>query len=462
MRRLVPVLATFGLAVVAVLPACPDDDPKDKQNPLPPPPPTAPTTGTIAGTIGSRDLGTYSSTPLGGATVNAGLLQATSNTDGSYALAGVPAADAVAVTVAKSGHLTTTKIVRVLAGGTVGLDVTLAPLGNAVRITGAIAADPLPAADDRADSLNAQIQLQKGSVLDASNQPVDTVNIALTTAMPNDPNYTETFPGEFVGTPTGGTNVAIESFGFVAVDLADDQGNPLHLDGSKPAALAIPVNTYNDPGTPTIPLWSLDEATGIWRQEGEATRDAGTPVFYRGTVTHFSFYNLDRPLAQPMAFDVTVLDGNDAPTPDAWVVIASTGTQGAWQARAVTGANGIAHIDAVPQGWLTITAGKGDIEARGYGYEASGGQATATIYFPGTLIVIVKDASGSPVAGAEVTLTFEGAGAAQQYTATTDASGRAEFANVPRSGMGFISATKGDLNGFSHASGQRSIEITIQ
>jgi hypothetical protein len=40
----------------------------------------------------------------------------------------------------------------------------------------------------------------------------------------------------------------------------------------------------------TIPLWSVDETTGLWKQEGSATK--GTD-YYEGDVSHFSFWNCD-------------------------------------------------------------------------------------------------------------------------------------------------------------------------
>ena len=46
---------------------------------------------------------------------------------------------------------------------------------------------------------------------------------------------------------------------------------------------------------PTIPLWSFNEATGKWVEEGEARLENGV---YVGTVTHFSWVNLDYPAEQ--------------------------------------------------------------------------------------------------------------------------------------------------------------------
>jgi len=37
-------------------------------------------------------------------------------------------------------------------------------------------------------------------------------------------------------------------------------------------------------------LWSVDETTGLWKQEGNATKGAD---YYEGDVSHFSFWNCD-------------------------------------------------------------------------------------------------------------------------------------------------------------------------
>ena len=142
-------------------------------------------------------------------------------------------------------------------------------------------------ADDRADGLNAKIVFPAGSL------PATAKTVEITTSVQGDPNYNDTFPGQFVGVPTGGVAGPLLSFGIAAITARDDAGNKLQLDPALPATLTIPVPQVNPPLDPQIPLWRLNETTGIWEQVGVATRHDGPPVVYTAEVSHLSTFNID-------------------------------------------------------------------------------------------------------------------------------------------------------------------------
>jgi PKD domain len=110
------------------------------------------------------------------------------------------------------------------------------------------------------------------------------------------------FPGSFDGVTMNGTATPIVSYGTVEYVLSVG-GAPLQLASGKTATIEIPVYAQlNADGTPvaaggTTPLWSLDEITGIWVQEGTGTIVASssspTGLAMRATVTHFSWWNAD-------------------------------------------------------------------------------------------------------------------------------------------------------------------------
>jgi hypothetical protein len=78
--------------------------------------------------------------------------------------------------------------------------------------------------------------------------------------------------------------------GFVEVKLTDTSGKALQLKGGSLATLTMPASS-NAANAADIPLWYYDEAAGIWKREGNATRQAdGT---YQGTVKHFTIWYAD-------------------------------------------------------------------------------------------------------------------------------------------------------------------------
>jgi hypothetical protein len=110
------------------------------------------------------------------------------------------------------------------------------------------------------------------------------------------------FPGSFSGLAQTGTATPIVSFGTTEYVLTAS-GQPVQVAPGKSATIELPLYaTKRLAGTlltvgDTTPLWSLDEATGSWVQEGSGTvvASANSPsgLALRASVTHFSWWNSD-------------------------------------------------------------------------------------------------------------------------------------------------------------------------
>ncbi|MBX7099629.1 MAG: PKD domain-containing protein [Myxococcaceae bacterium] len=110
------------------------------------------------------------------------------------------------------------------------------------------------------------------------------------------------FPGRFEGARTDGTQGLILSYG--TAEFVFTQGTQrLQLAPGKTATIELPLYADREltgaplaPGA-TVPLWSLDERTGAWVEEGTGTVIASTTapsgLAYRATVSHFSWWNSD-------------------------------------------------------------------------------------------------------------------------------------------------------------------------
>ena len=85
--------------------------------------------------------------------------------------------------------------------------------------------------------------------------------------------------------------VTLASYGMIAVELESTAGEKLQIATGNSATLTMPIPSSIQSSAPaTIALWSVNEQTGIWKEEGTATRSGSN---YVGTVSHFSFWNCD-------------------------------------------------------------------------------------------------------------------------------------------------------------------------
>lgn len=127
------------------------------------------------------------------------------------------------------------------------------------------------------------------------------------------------FPGAFAGIEPDGTRVPLVSYGTTEFVLTQG-GERLQLAPGTQATIEMPLyatqhldGTAVQPGD-RIPLWSLDERSGIWIQEGEiivvASATSPTGLAARATVGHFSWWNIDIRYA---ALDLLPQCVNDVP-----------------------------------------------------------------------------------------------------------------------------------------------------
>ena len=314
------------------------------------------------------------------------------NSEGQYVLPAFSNFESVLVsTGAASIELWPRQQVTSIFGDTT-LDITVRAAdtyGTAVTITNADTDENTVV--NTARSLDqAEVVLAAGSVVDSNGDPVSDVVVTIANSVVTDTNFANTFPGFFLGTSGPGTPFPIESFGFLEVFLSPvgDSDEVYSLDPTKPATIRIPV--YPNPvGVDTIPLWRLNETTGIWEEAGEATRVGETLVF-EATVTSFSFYNLDLPVDDVVTLTITAYNDaesvvfNTGVIPAPGVAITAdvlTPSNGAlWQGRGITDANGRLVLSA-PGGYLTVVGKKGDNIYNGLSYSQDFGTASINLFY---------------------------------------------------------------------------------
>jgi hypothetical protein len=100
------------------------------------------------------------------------------------------------------------------------------------------------------------------------------------------PRFAAIAPGTMSATNAQGKAVQLATYGMMEVLLTTPSGDALQLNGKK-ATITSPIDaTQSAPAT--IPLWYLDETTGLWKEEGVATKQGNS---YTTEVAHFTWWN---------------------------------------------------------------------------------------------------------------------------------------------------------------------------
>ena len=102
----------------------------------------------------------------------------------------------------------------------------------------------------------------------------------------------DAFPGAYEGKDSNGVIVPFVSYGFMVIDLKDENGNALGTSDD----ITLTFLDTQEATTENIPLWYYDYNEGIWIEEGYATRLPDG--MYEGTVSHPGTWSLSQPIEE--------------------------------------------------------------------------------------------------------------------------------------------------------------------
>ncbi len=141
---------------------------------------------------------------------------------------------------------------------------------------------------------NASVVFPANSIADQSgnayNGPVD---VFVKWIDPSSDQIDSEMPGDLRAINSDDEGVQLATYGMVAVELRGSAGQELNMADNTEAELTFPLpSEYQGIAPSSIPLWSFNEDTGYWEEEGTATLQDGS---YVGQVSHFSFWNCDAP-----------------------------------------------------------------------------------------------------------------------------------------------------------------------
>lgn len=98
----------------------------------------------------------------------------------------------------------------------------------------------------------------------------------------------ETVPGDFSAISDEGKRAALSSYSLLLVELYGEDNQKLNIKSGNHATVEFPIKGIDQEAPSSTILWSLDEQTGVWIEEGTASKEEN---YYKTTVSHFSFWN---------------------------------------------------------------------------------------------------------------------------------------------------------------------------
>lgn len=165
-----------------------------------------------------------------------------------------------------------------------------------------------------------KVTLPASGVVKASgSQPYSgDINVYASYIDPTATDIATTVPGSMLAKDKDGKEVILKSFGMLAVELQSAAGEKLQIASGKTATLVMPIPATLIAEAPaSIPLWFVNEQTGIWNEEGNAVKNGNN---YEGEVKHFTYWNCDLP-GPTVSLSATFLTPHGIPMVQAHVVI---------------------------------------------------------------------------------------------------------------------------------------------
>ena len=143
------------------------------------------------------------------------------------------------------------------------------------------------------DASGAEISFASNSITQDGNLYSGEVIVRSYYYAPENADLGVTMPGDLRGIDVTNAPVQLATLGMMAVELSAPDGSELQLAEGKTATLSFPLSAeMASEVTGEVPLWVLNESTGVWVEEGSSTLVGNSMV---GEVSHFSFWNCDVP-----------------------------------------------------------------------------------------------------------------------------------------------------------------------
>lgn len=241
-----------------------------------------------------------SGTPIEGVSIVSGSSAATTNTDGFFEFDQIQVVsvqnDRSVVRFSKSGYFDVVRSMNADAADGASWEVVMCKKENndftSIKTYSSSSDQTLQAGEMKID------MPQDGYKVDGTGLSyTGKVKSEMVYLDPNNERFSEMMPGgDLAAVRSDNSSAQLVSYGMTDLNMYAENGDKLQLkDGSK-AKLTFPIPAGMGENPPaSIPLWSFNEKTGLWEEEGSAQLQGNV---YVGEVAHFSWVNLDYPEKQ--------------------------------------------------------------------------------------------------------------------------------------------------------------------
>lgn len=302
------------ISFVLFFAACKKTPDSDNNPPAPTPEALPDLTTKVAAAVVSGFITNENDAAVQSATVEVGGTIVTTDKYGYFEVRNAQVVqNAATVTITKSGYFKTVKTFVATAGKSAFFRIKLLPKTVAGTVNGASGGTVTL-------SSGMAIALPANAVVNAATNAAYTgaVSVMAQLISAADANLNRIMPGDLRGLNTNGNLRLLTTYGMMAVELTGAGGELLQIATGKKATVTMPIPAAMQASAPaTIPLWYFDEAKGLWKEEGSATKSGSN---YVGDVSHFSFWNYDVP-GTFVQFNCTVLANGGQPVAGALVKI---------------------------------------------------------------------------------------------------------------------------------------------
>lgn len=227
--------------------------------------------------------------PVSGATITIGNSTVQTNAQGIFVIKNADVKEKFAYVKATKAGFVNGSRTMVPTTGNNKINIMMIPATNTSTVaSGAISTVSLP---------NGTKVKFDGSFKDVNGNAYNgNVNVAMFHLKPSDQYLNELMPGSFLANNTDGNSRIMETYGMLHVQLTGASGQNLQIATGHTAEMTVTIDATQTSTAPaTIPLWSFNETTGIWQEEGSATKVGNA---YVGNVSHFSWWNCDAQFPQ--------------------------------------------------------------------------------------------------------------------------------------------------------------------
>jgi hypothetical protein len=163
-------------------------------------------------------------------------------------------------------------------------------------------------------SNGSKVEISPNSVVTQNGSQYNgSINMSVVYMDPTSTSFSETVQGgDMAARRSDSSSATLYSFGILKVIMEGTGGENLQISAGSTSTIttSIPASMVSSAPS-TIPLWFFDESTGLWREEGTATKQGDK---YVGTVAHFTDWNCDTP-GERGTIRGRVLDCNGQPLP---------------------------------------------------------------------------------------------------------------------------------------------------